>query len=194
MQVNAESSQRVNSSTNIRFDENRAREISQGAEPSTDNITNAMAEGTHGENMTSGLANLTEQHTTRVSELSIIDVNDPLPHSPLDYNPERKNLDGKLQETKQQYTNRHGQVQESVRGRDNWQQHQGRYSGTKGSRHNEVTGLMRKQTYGGQERDNSHEKTGPSQYYNKRRKDLVSGSVGQRNFGGNKQQQDTTLN
>ncbi|KAL9978483.1 hypothetical protein ACROYT_G016004 [Oculina patagonica] len=197
VQLNTESSQRVNSSTNVGlcgFDENRTREIPQGSEPSTDNITNAMAEGTHRVNMSSGLPNFTGQRKTRVSELSIIDVNDPLPSkcadSALDYNPEGKNPDGKLQETKQQY--RHGQNQEAI-GRDDWQQQQqGRHSGIK-SGHNEVANLTRKQTQAGQERDSIHEKAGPSQNYNKRRKDNVNGSVGQRHFVG-KRQQDTALN
>lgn len=169
--------------------ENRTEEIPQGLEPSTDNITNTMAEATHRVNNTSsGLPNLIEQRKTRVSELSIIDVNDPLPskcaHSVLDHNPEGINSEGKLQETKQQH--RHGQNHEAV----GWQQ--GRNSGTKG-RHNEVAGSTRKQTQGGHDRDNSHEKAGPSQYYNKRRRENTSGSVGHRHFVG-KQQQDTTLN
>lgn len=196
MQLNTESSQRVNSSTIAGlcgFDENRTRDVPQGSEPSTDNITNAMAEGTHRVNMSSGLPNLAGQRKTRVSELSIIDVNDPLPSkcadSAFDYNPEGKNPDGKLQETKQQY--RRGQSQEAV-GRTWQQQQQGRYSGIKG-RHNEVASLTRKQTQAGQERDSTHEKAGPSQYYNKRRKDNANGSVGQRHFVG-KRQQDTALN
>ena len=171
--------------------ENRTDEIPQGLEPSTDNITNTMAEATHRINNTSlGLPNLIEQRKTRVSELSIIDVNDPLPskcaHSVLDYNPEGKNSEDKLQETKQQY--RYGQNHEAV-GRP---QQQGRNSGTKG-RHNEVAGSTRKQTQGGLDRDNSHEKAGPSQFYSKRRRENASGSVGHRHFVG-KPQQDTSLN
>ena len=150
-----------------------------------------MAEATHRVNNTSGLPNLLEQRKTRVSELSIIDVNDPLPskcaHSISDYNSEGKNSEGKLQETKQQY--RHGQNHEAA----GWShQQQGRNSGTKG-RHNEVASLTRKQTQGGHDRDNSHEKAGPSQYYNKRRREHTSGSMGHRHFVG-KQQQDMTLN
>ena len=167
--------------------ENRTDEIPQGFEPSTDNRTNTMAEATHRVNSTSaGLPNLIEQHKTRVSELSIIDVNDPLPskcaHSVLDYNAEGKNSEHKLQETKQQYR------QEAV----GWPQQQGKNSGTKG-RHNEAAGTTRKQTHGGHDRDNSHEKAGPSQYYDKRRREHVSSSVGHRHFVG-KPQQDTTLN
>jgi len=166
-------------------------EIPQGLEPSTDNITNTMAEATHRVNSSSSrLPNLVEQRKTRVSELSIIDVNDPLPskcaHSVLDFNPDGKNSDGKLQETKQQY--RLEQNHEAV----GWPQQQGRNSGTKG-RHNEVASSTRKQTQGGHDRDNCHEKAGPSQYYNKRRRENTSGSVGHRHFVG-KQQQDTTLN
>lgn len=153
-----------------------------------------MTEGTHRVNMSSGLPQLVGQRKTRVSELSIIDVNDPLPskcaHSALDYNPEGKNPDGKLQESKQQF--KHGQSQEAV-GRINWQQQQqGRNSGGR-ARHNEVTGMARKHSQAGHERDNTNEKAGPSQYYNKRRKDNASGSVGQRHFVG-KRQQDAALN
>lgn len=171
--------------------DNRTDEIPQGFEPSTDNRTNTKAEATHRVNSTSaGLPNLIEQHKTRVSELSIIDVNDPLPskcaHSVLDYNPEGKNSEHKLQETKQQYS--HGQNHEAV----GWPQQQGRNSGTKG-RHNEAAGMTRKQTHGGHDRDNSREKAGPSQYYNNRRRENASSSVGHRHFVG-KPQQDTTLN
>ena len=171
--------------------ENRTDEIPQGLEPSTDNITNTMAEATHRVNSTSsGLPNLVEQRKTRVSELSIIDVNDPLPskcaHSISGYNPKGRNSEGKLLETKQQC--RHGQNHEAA----GWPQHQGRNSATKG-KHNEVAGSTRKQTQVGYDRDNYHEKAGPSQYYSKRRRENASGSVGHRHFVG-KQQQNTTLN
>lgn len=170
--------------------ENRTDEIPQGLEPSTDNITNTLAEATHRVNSTSsGLPNFVEQRKTRVSELSIIDVNDPLPskcvRSISDYNPKGKNSEGKLAETKQQF--RHGQNHEAT----GWLQHQGRNSVTKG-RHSEVAGSTRKQTQGGHDRDTYHEKAGPSQYYNKR-KENTSGSVGHRHFVG-KQQKNTTLN
>lgn len=69
-------------------------------EPSTENLKNAIMEETHWVNTKSSLTeNSLQQRKTRVSELSIIDVNDPLPtkrvHSPSDYNLESK----KLQET-----------------------------------------------------------------------------------------------
>ena len=172
------------------LEENRTDEIPQGLEPSTDNITNTMAEATHRINSTSGLPNLVEQRKTRVSELSIIDVNDPLPsncaHYLSDYNSKGKDSEGKLPETKQQC--RHGQNYEAA----GWPQHHGRISGTKG-RHDEVAGSTRKQTQGGHDRDNYYEKAGPSQYYNKRRRENASGSVGHRHFVG-KQQQNSTLN
>lgn len=97
-----------------------------------------MIEGTHWENTLSTAAqNPVQQRKTRVSELSIIDVNDPVPskcvHSPLDYNLETKNVDGKLQETRTQQ----GQVR-GTSDRDMLQQ-QGGYSsiGTK-LRHNRL--------------------------------------------------------
>ena len=188
MQFNTESSRRVNSSTDVGlcgFDVDKTREISQGSEPSTDNITNTMTEGTHRvNNMSSGLPNLIGQRKTRVSELSIIDLNDPLPskcaHPALDCNPEGKIADDKLQETKQQYRQGKGQ---KVVDKDNWQQQQqGRNSGK--GRHNDIAGLTRKQTQAGQERENTYEKAGPSQYYNKRKKENATGSVGQRHFVG----------
>ena len=170
--------------------ENKTDEIPQGLEPSTDNITNTMAEVTHRVNSSlSRLPNLVEQRKTRVSELSIIDVNDPLPskcaHSVLDYKPDGKNSERKLRETKQ---HRHGQNHEAV----GWLQQQGKTSGTKG-RHNEIAGSTRKQTQGGHDRDNNHEKAGPSQYYSKRRRESTSGSAEHRHFV-EKQQQGTTLN
>lgn len=196
MQSNDESTQNVNSSANLAlcsFDKSRTRELQQGAEPSTDNITNVMTEDTHRVNMSSGLPNPIEQHKTRVSELSIIDLNDPLPskcaNSPPDYDAERKTPDGRLQETNKQY--RHGQIQEGDR-RGNKQFQQSRHSGIK-SRHDEVTGFTRKQTQASQERNSSQAKAGPSQYYNKRRKECTSGSAGQKNCIG-KQQQGATLN
>lgn len=58
--------------------------------------------------------NLKEQRKTRVSELSLIDVNEPPPtkrvHSPLDCIKENKNISGKIQKTK----TRRGQVEESI--------------------------------------------------------------------------------
>lgn len=58
--------------------------------------------------------NLKEQRKTRVSELSLIDVNEPPPtkrvHSPLDCIKENKNMSGKIQKTK----TRRGQVEESI--------------------------------------------------------------------------------
>lgn len=89
-----------------RFDENRDREITLAEEPSTENIKNAMMEGIH--SMSSVTQNPVQQRKTRVSELSIINVNEPVCSS-LDYNLEAKNRNGKLQETRTQQR----QVQET---------------------------------------------------------------------------------
>lgn len=170
----------------------RTKELLSVSEPSGDNVTNAMTEGTHRVDISSGLPNCIEQHKTRVSELSIIDVNDPLPsqcgNSLLEHKTEKKKRDSRIQETNRQYKQNQG-----VYKRDERHSQQSRHSGTK-SRHTETPGgFTRKQTHSFQDRDNSQVKAGPSQYCNKRRRDITSGSVGQRNCIG-KEQQSTSLN
>ena len=151
-----------------------------------------MMEGTHRVDISSGLPNCIEQHKTRVSELSIIDVNDPIPsqcgNSLLEHKTEKKKRDSRIQETNRQYKQNQG-----VYKRDERHSQQSRHSGTK-SRHTETPGgFIRKQTHSFQDRDNSQVKAGPSQYCNKRRRDISSGSVGQRNCIG-KEKQSTSLN
>lgn len=157
----------------------RTKELLPVSEPLADDITITMTEGTHRVNPSSGLTNCIKQRKTRVSELSIIDVNDPLPthcaNSLLEHNTEKKKRDSRIQETNRQY--KHGQIQ-GVNKRDERQSQQSRHSGTK-TRQSETTGgSTRKQTHSHQDSDNSHMKAVPSQYYNKRRKDYTSGSVG----------------
>lgn len=66
-------------------------------EPSTGNIKNSVIEGIH--SMSSVTQNPVEQVQTRVSELSVINVNDPV-QSLSDYDLTAKNANGRLQESR----------------------------------------------------------------------------------------------
>ena len=66
-------------------------------EPSTENIKNSVIEGIH--SMSSVTQNPVEQVQTRVSELSVINVNDPV-QSWSDYDLTAKNANGRLQESR----------------------------------------------------------------------------------------------
>ena len=135
--MDEESLRKLNSNTNISlrgFDGNRDREETSGKEPSTENTKNAITEETQWVNTTSSATqNPAKQRKTRVSELSVIDVNDPLPtkcvHSPLG----TKNTDGNLQETRTQ----RGKVQENT-GRDIRQEQGGYPSIGRKLRHNRL--------------------------------------------------------
>ena len=126
--MNEESLRKLDSNTNISSRGfNRDRKAPSGEEPSTENIKNTTTEETHWVNTTSSATqNPAKQRKSRVSELSIIDVNDPLPtkcvHSQLDHNLETKTMDRNLQETRTQ----RGNVRETT-GRD-MRQEQGGYS------------------------------------------------------------------
>lgn len=98
-----------------------------GTQPSTENVKNAIMEASHWANtMSSATQNPVQQRKTRVSELSVIDLNDPLPtkrvHSTLDCNLETKSRDDTSQETRTLQR----QVQETA-GRD-LRQEKGGYS------------------------------------------------------------------
>lgn len=84
-----------NSDTKTGFDKLKRKKDIQ--EPSTGNIKNSIIEGIH--SMSSVTQNPVEQVQTRVSELSVINVNDPV-QSLSDYDLTAKNANGRLQESR----------------------------------------------------------------------------------------------
>lgn len=84
-----------NSDTKTGFDKLKRKKDIQ--EPSTGNIKNSVIEGIH--SMSSVTQNPVEQVQTRVSELSVINVNDPV-QSLSDYDLTAKNANGRLQESR----------------------------------------------------------------------------------------------
>ena len=83
-------------------------------EPSTEKSKNSITEATQ-RVVTNTKKDFVQQRKTRVSELSVIDVNEPIPtkriHTPLDYEiMENKNLTSKIQKTRTHC----GQVEKKV--------------------------------------------------------------------------------
>ncbi|XP_068725103.1 CCR4-NOT transcription complex subunit 4-like isoform X1 [Montipora capricornis] len=115
--LNDESSQQHISNTNKsvgEFEKNMGKDITMSKEPSTEKSKNSITEATQ-RVVTNTKKDFVQQRKTRVSELSVIDVNEPIPtkriHTPLDYEiKENKNLTSKIQKTR---THR-GQVEEKV--------------------------------------------------------------------------------
>lgn len=95
----------INSNTNAGLDKLNRRKDRK--EPSTENIKNSIIEGIH--SMSSVKHNPVEQVQTRVSELSVINVNDPV-QSWSDYDLTTKNADGRLQESRTLRQRRDGET------------------------------------------------------------------------------------
>lgn len=123
----------INSNTNAGLDKLNRRKDRK--EPSTENIIkNSIIEGIH--SMSSVTHNPVEQVQTRVSELSVINVNDPV-QSWSDYDLTTKNADGRLQESRTLRQRRDGETASKDIQR---QQQQSGYSkvGKKVERHNRL--------------------------------------------------------